>query len=350
MLLYLLTRVVCSIAGSVYPAYASFKAIHSRDQTRLTAWLMYWTVMGLFTLAEFVLDTFVFWFPFYYEIKMLFVLWMILPQTQGSIYLYQAIVDPYLTQHEPEIDQTLKDIQKQAMAMGMEYIKRAINFIQNLAWDLYKKSQDQTGASSLSSDSDSMKQKSGPPPAYSSLAASSTDSVETPTPNTTQSYLSWMSPKLAAVATMASETISRHIPARPLPQPPVNLYETQQPSSGSSSSSQSASGHTNNMLGITETLPPQLKAGMERVQERLDRAAASTTGADSASSASTGSLRNRKISLYDYDSEESLLTPSPAPANPASAPPAPHSRQSSDNSWGSYIGLQRPTAPPAADQ
>lgn len=48
-------------------------------------------------------------------------------------------MDPYLTQHEREIDQTLKDIQKQAMAMGMDYIKRAINLMQNLAWDLYKK-------------------------------------------------------------------------------------------------------------------------------------------------------------------------------------------------------------------
>lgn len=159
-----------------------------------------------------------------------------------------------------------------------------------------------------------------------------------------------MSPKLAAVATMASETISRHIPARPLPQPPVNLYETRAQSSGSSSSSHSVSAQTNNMLGITETLPPQVKAGMERLQERLDRAAASTTGVDTASIASTGSLRNRKISLYDYDSEESLLTPSPAPANPATAPPAPHSRQASDNSWGSYIGLQRPSAPSVNDQ
>ncbi|ORZ28138.1 TB2/DP1/HVA22-related protein, partial [Lobosporangium transversale] len=87
-----------------YPAYASYKAINSRNSTRLTAWLMYWTVMGIFSLVEFVLDTFIFWLPFYYEIKLLFVLWMILPQTQGSIYLYQAVVDPYLSQHEHDID------------------------------------------------------------------------------------------------------------------------------------------------------------------------------------------------------------------------------------------------------
>ncbi|KAG0208644.1 hypothetical protein BGX28_000452 [Mortierella sp. GBA30] len=138
-----------------YPAYASYKAINSRDNTRLTAWLMYWAVMGIFTLVEFVLDTFVFWLPFYYEVKMLFVLWMILPQTQGSIYLYQTWVDPYLSQHEHEIDRTLKDIKKQAMVMGMQYIKQAIQTIQNLTLDIYKKSQNQP-LSSQSADSITM--------------------------------------------------------------------------------------------------------------------------------------------------------------------------------------------------
>ncbi|KAG0048117.1 hypothetical protein BGZ83_006886 [Gryganskiella cystojenkinii] len=311
-----------------YPAYASFKAIHSRDPTRLTAWLMYWTVMGLFTLVEFVLDTFVFWLPFYYEFKMLFVLWMILPQTQGSIYLYQAIVDPYLTQHEREIDQTLKDIQKQAMAMGMEYIKRGIQFLQNLVFDLYKKSQNQADVSSFSADADMTKQRTGPSPAYTPVTPGHGSAQETPAGSNVQSYFSWMSPKLAAVATMATETISRHIPARPLPQPPVNFAAP-----------------TESGLGISEALTAAGKAELDRIRDRLDKtstsaAAAVASGADTAS-VSGGSLRNRKISLYDYDSEDSLLTPTVTPV--PSAPP--HDRQASDSSWASYMGLQRPTAP-----
>ncbi|KAF9274602.1 receptor accessory protein 4 [Mortierella alpina] len=346
MLLYLLSRVVCTVAGSFYPAYASYKAINSRDHTRLTAWLMYWTVMGIFTLAEVVLDTFVFWFPFYYEIKMLFVLWMILPQTQGSIYLYQTFVDPYLTQHEREIDQTLKDIQKQAMAMGMQYIKQAIQMIQNFALDIYKKSLNQGGTSSLSVKSDDPSDRSAP-----SDSAFQHDNADpavphhpaAPHPSGAHGYLSWaynvMSPKLAAVATMASESIVRQMPARPLPQPPVNLYAARTSSSGSASSSRepSVSGQADNALGIHSTsASPTERAQLEQLSSRLDAAAQS-------SALDSGSLRNRKISLYETDGTEDTVMSSSTTAGHGFGHVSEDSRGSS-----SYSGLSRPTGPAPA--
>ncbi|KAF9348104.1 hypothetical protein BGX26_000443 [Mortierella sp. AD094] len=306
MLLYIVSRMVSTVAGSVYPAYASYKAINSRNSTRLTAWLMYWTVMGLFTLVELFLDTFIFWFPFYYEIKLVFVLWMILPQTQGSIYLYQAFVDPYLAQHENDIDKALKDMQKQAMAMGMQYIKQAIQLIQNLVLDLYKKSLNQTGASSLAEDKSAA--------SFSAQSASVTSEATTAreTTNTnassSQAYLSWayhaLSPKLAAVATMASEAAHRQMPAvgRPLPVPPVNLYANRRPSTDSTSSREpSVSGNGENIFGITTTtsnsISPSEKAELEQLRSRLNRASEST----GSNPPGSGSLRYRKISLYEDD-------------------------------------------------
>lgn len=41
--------------------------------------------------------------------------------------------------HEKEIDLTLKDMKNKAMVMGMQYIKQAIQALQNLALDMYKK-------------------------------------------------------------------------------------------------------------------------------------------------------------------------------------------------------------------
>ncbi|KAG0255333.1 hypothetical protein BG011_005196 [Mortierella polycephala] len=306
----------------VYPAYASYKAINSGDNTRLTAWLMYWSVMGIFSLAEFVLDTFVFWFPFYYEVKVLFVLWMVLPQTQGSIYLYQAFIDPYLTQHEREIDQTLKDIQKRAMAMGMQYIKQAIQLIQNLLLDLYKKSQSQAGVSSMT-DKDSSTDRSVP---YDTVPQHDTTSHPATDPNImhppAQGYFSWayhvVSPKLAAAAIMASEKIAQRIPARPLPQTPVNLYSARATSpspttstDSSSSHESSHSSHTENMLGIrTTSVSTTERSQLELLSSRLDRASQSTAVE---STKQTGPLRYRKISLYeDEEMEDNTPTTSAA--------------------------------------
>ncbi|KAG0283509.1 receptor accessory protein 4 [Linnemannia gamsii] len=339
-MMYLVSRVVCSVAGSLYPAYASYKAIHTRDNNRLTAWLMYWTVMGMFSVVEFVLDTFIFWFPFYYEIKMLFVLWMILPQTQGSIYIYQAIVDPYLSKHEKEIDLALKDMKNKAMAMGMQYLKQAIQSLQNLALDIYKKSQAPAGPSSFSAagvDQLSADQ-SAPPPSYTPSGDTTQGSSSHPPPG--RGVFAWaysvVSPKLNAVATMASDTVSRNIPSRPLPQPPVNLYNERTQSTGSTSSrDSSASGNIDNILGIigavaatkaTNSSPSTEKMELDQLASRLNRAA-HATGTDSPGPGS--SLRNRKISLYeDVSSEDDASSTTTR-------------QHTAENSWSGYSGVGR---------
>jgi hypothetical protein len=41
--------------------------------------MMYWIVFALFTAIETFLDILMSWFPFYYEIKILFILWVLSP-------------------------------------------------------------------------------------------------------------------------------------------------------------------------------------------------------------------------------------------------------------------------------
>ncbi|GES75322.1 receptor expression-enhancing protein 4 isoform X3 [Rhizophagus clarus] len=115
---YLLYKIVCNIVGFLYPAYASFKVIKVNDTKSTLPWLIYWIVMAFFTLGEGIADSLIFWFPFYYEIKILFILWLILPQTQGAAYLYYNYIDPTLTYHEKEIDSTLGTAQEKAKNTG----------------------------------------------------------------------------------------------------------------------------------------------------------------------------------------------------------------------------------------
>ena len=47
-------------------------------------WMMYWIVFALFLCAETVSDVLVsWWMPFYYEIKIVFLLWLLSPYTKG---------------------------------------------------------------------------------------------------------------------------------------------------------------------------------------------------------------------------------------------------------------------------
>lgn len=62
----------------------SIKAIESNNKEDDTKWLTYWVVYGLFSVAEFFSDIFLFWFPFYYAGKVrclskyFFILWVYL--------------------------------------------------------------------------------------------------------------------------------------------------------------------------------------------------------------------------------------------------------------------------------
>lgn len=52
----------CSnLFGYLFPAYLSFKALRSRDGGQVTVLLVYWLVIGLFSVIESFADTFVFW-------------------------------------------------------------------------------------------------------------------------------------------------------------------------------------------------------------------------------------------------------------------------------------------------
>ena len=86
-----LSRLLIIGFGSLYPAYSSFKTIRSANVKHYVRWMMYWTVFALFSAAEHVADIFICWLPFYYEIKVLLVLWLMSSYTRGASHVYRKV-------------------------------------------------------------------------------------------------------------------------------------------------------------------------------------------------------------------------------------------------------------------
>lgn len=71
----MISRLMRWVFGTLHPAYASYKAVRTKDITEYLKWMMYWIVIALYTCAETFTDVFFsFWFPFYYEMKVALVL------------------------------------------------------------------------------------------------------------------------------------------------------------------------------------------------------------------------------------------------------------------------------------
>jgi len=108
------------VFGTLYPAYCSFKAVKNKNVKEYVQWMTYWIVLSLMTVAEQITDLFLgFWFPLYYELKILLLIWLLSPTTRGATFLYRQVIHPTLTKREEDID----DFVQKCKDDGMKYTR-----------------------------------------------------------------------------------------------------------------------------------------------------------------------------------------------------------------------------------
>ncbi|KAJ8659930.1 hypothetical protein O0I10_004523 [Lichtheimia ornata] len=105
-------KFLTSLISWAYPAYASFKAIESSSSADDKQWLVYWTVIGFVQLVEFFAGIILYYFPMFYLIKTLFVLWLALPQFRGAEVLYGRFLRPYLLNAQSDIDKHAEQLRQ----------------------------------------------------------------------------------------------------------------------------------------------------------------------------------------------------------------------------------------------
>jgi receptor expression-enhancing protein 5/6 len=88
-----------NLVGWALPAYLSFRALETPGPDDDVQWLTYWVVFGFFNFVEsFALRMVLYYLPFYYAFKTVFVLWLQLPATRGARTFYVSVLSPLLSQ------------------------------------------------------------------------------------------------------------------------------------------------------------------------------------------------------------------------------------------------------------
>ncbi|KAF5384821.1 hypothetical protein D9615_001377 [Tricholomella constricta] len=119
MFMSLLSHAVSAWFAFLLPCYATFKALSHRplSEPDLQRWSMYWAVIGAFVAFEYLCEWLISWLPFYWEVKTLFLLFLALPQTEGSTYIYTAYLQPFFIKHETDLDAGIISVQRNIFAL-----------------------------------------------------------------------------------------------------------------------------------------------------------------------------------------------------------------------------------------
>ncbi|KAJ3323102.1 hypothetical protein HDV06_002114 [Boothiomyces sp. JEL0866] len=97
--------ILTDLLSHIYPAYMSLKSIEcDKDKSSYKQWLSYWVIYGMLEFVENFNGMLMKMSPFYYSLKTAIVFWLMLPRTQGALFLYNTIMKLWI----PNFDKIAK--------------------------------------------------------------------------------------------------------------------------------------------------------------------------------------------------------------------------------------------------
>lgn len=106
-------RIALQVLGYVYPAYRTYKVVQlpatRANDTLLRKWCCYWCLIAALTAVQPLLDTFLFWIPFYFEAKLALAVYLWANDLAGAQYVYVRWFQPLVASYEPLVDRRLAE-------------------------------------------------------------------------------------------------------------------------------------------------------------------------------------------------------------------------------------------------
>ena len=100
---------IVNILGVAYPCFQSFLALDSEGKDDDKQWLTYWVCFGFFNIIDQFAGIILRFIPFYYFLKLGFLIYLFHPSTLGATTVYNTIIKPRIEQYQPSI----KEIENQ---------------------------------------------------------------------------------------------------------------------------------------------------------------------------------------------------------------------------------------------
>ena len=95
---------ITCLLGVAYPVFMSFLALESEGGEDDKQWLTYWVVFGLFNILDHFAGFVLAWIPFYYFLKLGFLVFLFHPTTKGATWVYNNFILPHIDEYNSQLD------------------------------------------------------------------------------------------------------------------------------------------------------------------------------------------------------------------------------------------------------
>lgn len=104
-------KVLTNLVGTIYPLVKSIECLESNNsESEKRFWLTYWIVFIIFSILDVVGIMRI--IPFYFIIKLIFLLWCYMPNTLGAKTIYKFYLKIFLEKIEINVDNAAKELKE----------------------------------------------------------------------------------------------------------------------------------------------------------------------------------------------------------------------------------------------
>ena len=100
----ILDTIITNLVGTLYPAFWTIKSLEQNLVEEQRKWLTYWVVFGSFIIIDMSSVVIVKFIPFYFVLKILFLIWLFMPGSNGCTIIYYLVVKKIFRYYEDKIE------------------------------------------------------------------------------------------------------------------------------------------------------------------------------------------------------------------------------------------------------
>ena len=105
----LFENLITNLIGTVYPTFWTIKSIESKDGKAIH-WLIYWIIFSSFILLDFFSGFVVKIIPFYFVMKICFLIWLQWPKSKGCDIIFIYVINNIFESIEEEVDEYVQEV------------------------------------------------------------------------------------------------------------------------------------------------------------------------------------------------------------------------------------------------